>query len=718
MNRYRIIISLLLIIQHIISQGQEHYTVKRVNFSTNRSDEFSPVILGNKIVFCSNREDEKSRTNSERDKKGLFNIFSIQKQDSSNSYKPELFSSNLISPYNDGPVTFDTSGNTIVYSRNVDIKSITKEIFDRNNNLGLYIATLDKGEWTNIKPFRYNNEKYSTTTPWLSPDGKYLYFASDMPGGYGGTDLYRSEYVNEDWTEPENLGEIINTKGNELYPSVNSAGELFFASDGHPGLGKKDIFLSIETENGWIKPVHLDSPINSKDDDFSLITDNAFTSGYFASNRNSSDDIFEFETLIPQLYNCDTLKKNQYCFEFWDDKFPGLDTLPVIYEWEFSDGVKLRGLVVQHCLPGTGSYKAKLNIIDNSTSNTFFTQSSMEFEISDFEQPYISSRDAFLIKELMEFDGLSSNLPGFKIEEYIWDFGDGSFTTGAQVNHTYNRSGVYGVKLGVSGYYEAYKEKGKKCVIKPIAIKSDNQSLAMYLAGIESAKADEGPDDAKRDTSKINQDFSLFDVNPEENVFRVEVLSSEKKIMLTDTIFNQLRNVYEIKEYYLKDDSIYSYTVGEYSSLLSSYGVYKDIVNRGFTSAKVKTYILAELPTEVVTKINLDFAKLANANFEFSQSELSENSYEILDKIVKILKDNPDLAMEIAAHTDNTGSFEFNAALSQKRAESIVNYLVSKGIDKLRLVGKGYGESRPISSNSTEEGRMKNRRVEFLILNK
>src|SRR5450759_4604105 len=145
MNRYRIIISLFLIIQHIISQGQEHYTVKRVNFSTNKYDEFSPVILGNKIVFCSNREDEKSRTNSERNKKGLFNIFSIQKQDSSNNYNPEQFSRNIISPYNDGPVTFDTSGNTIVYSRNVDIKSRTKEIFDRNNNLGLYIATLDKG---------------------------------------------------------------------------------------------------------------------------------------------------------------------------------------------------------------------------------------------------------------------------------------------------------------------------------------------------------------------------------------------------------------------------------------------------------------------------------------------------------------------------------------------------------------------------------------------
>jgi outer membrane protein OmpA-like peptidoglycan-associated protein len=79
--------------------------------------------------------------------------------------------------------------------------------------------------------------------------------------------------------------------------------------------------------------------------------------------------------------------------------------------------------------------------------------------------------------------------------------------------------------------------------------------------------------------------------------------------------------------------------------------------------------------------------------------------------------ENPDLVMEIAAHTDNTGSFEFNMRLSQERAQSIVNYLVLKGIDKIRLVSKGYGESRPISSNSTEDGRMNNRRVEFIILN-
>jgi len=188
--------------------------------------------------------------------------------------------------------------------------------------------------------------------------------------------------------------------------------------------------------------------------------------------------------------------------------------------------------------------------------------------------------------------------------------------------------------------------------------------------------------------------------------------------MLKDTIFDPLREKYEIREFYLANDSIYSYTVGESNSLPSTYSVYNDVVSKGFTKARVKTYVLAELPTEIVAKINRDFAELADANFDFDQYIVSETSYPLLDKIVKIMEENPELAMEISAHTDDIGSFEYNMQLSQARAQSIVDYLVSQGIEKQRLVAKGYGESRPIASNLTEDGRMKNRRVEFTILNK
>jgi len=717
MHNKIIILSIIVLFIPIGLISQSHYQVDLAEFSSKKYAEFCPVIFNNQIIFTSNQETELLINNGNKSNTGAFNIYKIDIDPENWDAQPEVFSQSLLTPFNDGPVSFNPDGKLIVYSRNVDTKTTNKNIFDLKNTLGLYFAELDEGEWINPVEFKYNSKEYSITTPCFSADGNYLYFGSDMPGGYGGTDLYRSRFINGEWTEPENLGEKINTKGNEVYPYIAKNGDLFFASDGHGGLGKKDIFLSRFSGLDWITPVQLDPPINSKEDDFGLVTDGEFSKGFFSSARGRTDDIYQFSTLIPQLFDCDTVLENQYCYEFWDDLYPGMNSLPVIYEWEFSDGVRLKGLRVEHCLPGAGKYWANLNIIDNSTSNTFFTQTSMEFELEEHVQPYITCDDAGIVESDMEFSGLESYLPGFITEEYIWDFGDGNFNSGQDITHHFNKSGVYAVKMGVKGYTEGNDNKELRCVIKPVTILPDNQALAMYLSGMD-LKLVTGSENMNRDSSEVIQDFSVFEVNPEEEVFRVEVLSSDAKIMLDDSLFNPLRDKYDIKEFYFSGDSLYSYTVGEFNSLLSTYDIYADVVDKGFTSAMVKTYVLAELPTEVVAKINRDFAELADANFEFNQSEVSENTYPMLDKVVNIMNENPDLVMEIAAHTDNVGSFEFNMELSQKRAQSIVDYMISKGIDKIRLFGKGYGESRPISSNNTEDGRMENRRVEFMILNK
>lgn len=717
MKRIFRILSILILLIPTKLVCQSHYEVTLAEISTSKYDEFCPAILDDQLVFCSNLEHELLVTYQNKKNKGLYNLFTVHADPESGQEDPMIFSKNLVTPFNDGPAAFSHDGNLVVYSRNIDAEVRTKNIFDPNNNLGLYFAELKEGEWIPTAEFPFNNMEYSITSPCLSPDGQTLYFGSDMPGGFGGADLYRSELVDGEWNEPINLGPPINTKGNEVYPFVAKNGDLFFASDGHGGLGKKDIFVSRFTGSGWIKPVHLEAPINSEEDDFGFITNDEFSAGYFSTGRGKTDDIYQFETLTPQLFDCDTMVENNYCFQFWDDEYPGIDSLPVVYEWIFSDGTKLRGLTVEHCLSGPGKHWAKLNIIDNTTSNTFFTQNSMEFELEDHIQPYITSRDAGIRNTPMEFNGLKSYLPGFSIQEYIWEFGDGSFETGPEVVHAFEKPGIYNLKLGLKGSANDAQENEIRCVVKPITIVADNQTLAMHMAGIET-RVNEGMENSGIGSSDIEQDFSVFDVNQEEEIFRVEILSSEDKIMLEDTLFDPLRQQYEIKEFYFTADSMYSYTVGEFGSLLNTYKVYNDVHDKGFSSARVKTYVLAELPTDVIAKINRDFAHFADANFEFNQSEVSESSYPILDRVAGIMKENPDLALEIAAHTDNVGSFEFNLDLSEKRAQSIVNYLVSKGIDAARLHGNGYGESRPIADNATEEGRTKNRRVEFLILNK
>ena len=183
-----------------------------------------------------------------------------------------------------------------------------------------------------------------------------------------------------------------------------------------------------------------------------------------------------FSTLVPKLFNCNMQLKNQYCYEFWDEQAPVIDTVPVTYEWEFSDGTTVQGKRVEHCLPGAGSYWARLNIIDSSTKETFLTQTDVEFEIVDHVQPYITSQDTIFINRGTTFSGLESNLPDFTIEEYVWDFGDGGFMTGPEVDHLFEEVGWYEVKLGLKVNQDETVAKKLRCVTKRILVIADNAS--------------------------------------------------------------------------------------------------------------------------------------------------------------------------------------------------------------------------------------------------
>jgi outer membrane protein OmpA-like peptidoglycan-associated protein len=601
------------------------------------------------------------------------------------------------------------------YSRNNDIQTRRKDLFDSRNTLGLYSATLEDGSWTTPKAFPYNSKAYSNTTPWFDSLNNRLFFSSTMPGGYGGADLYFSEKTDSGWREPVNLGPVVNTEKDEAYPFISPSGKLYFASGGHEGLGELDIFVTRQKNNKWSKPAHLAPPVNSEYDDFGLIATHGFHSGYFSSNRKNSDDIYRFTTLRPQFFHCDSLEENNYCYHFWDETYREIDTLPVRYEWWFSDGTRKNGLEVDHCFPKAGRYTVKLNIVDNRTGNLFFTQQHYEFKIRDAVQPFIDSKDAFVINKTIHFGGLKSHLPKFHIDRYFWDFGDNRQGEGAEVKHTYKDTGNYKVLLGVTGINDSTGYRENHCVWKEVKIFQDYQALAMHQSTLENDQDSViSPEDDPND--ELQSRFNAYERNPEKEVFRVEVMASPRRIPLSDSVFDPLRDTYKISEYYLYQDSLYSYTVGEKKSLHATYPIYNDLVDRGFEQAEVKSYIIAELPEEVVNQINEAFNDIDNAYFGFDETEVAESSYPILDRIVKIMRQNPDIRIEIAAHTDNNGSFEYNMNLSKARAQSIVKYLVSEGISRNRLRAVGYGESRPIATNQTEFGRRKNRRVEFILI--
>ncbi len=394
---------------------------------------------------------------------------------------PGLFSKKLTTKLNDGPVTFNSRGDTMYFSRNILIDGKKSELSSVRNKLGIFYAVYDGTDWSKVRELRINNEWYNVTTPWLSPDGKKLFFASDKPGGFGGSDLYYCQWRNDYWEDPVNLGSVINTKGNESYPFINSAGEFFFSSDGHPGIGGKDIFFSRFADSTWSTPVCLDAPVNSQYDDFGIFTDTLMQKGYFSSNRDKSVDIFQFRTNFPQIFYRAQQKENNYCFIFNDSGSVLIDTLNLRYKWSFGDGKSTTGTVVSHCFPGPGNYNIRLDIVERVNGRVFFTKLLNDVEIRDYEQAYINAPDYSVKGDQVSFDALKSYIPGFKILNCSWDFGDKQRARGEKVSHVYADKGEYEVNLEVALRSDSTGLIKKTGITRKIIIFADAQDGTAYL---------------------------------------------------------------------------------------------------------------------------------------------------------------------------------------------------------------------------------------------
>ena len=220
----------------------------------------------------------------------------------------DRFSRSLNTKYHEGPATFTKDGSRVIFTRNNYNEGKYRKSSDGINKLKLYTATQTNGVWSKAEELPFNSDEFSTGHPSLSKDDQLLYFSSDRPGGFGGTDIYVSKWVNEKWSEPVNLGKEVNTKGNELFPFVDEKGNLYFSSDGKPGLGDLDLFFAQLTPDGQqASPArNLGEPLNSSKDDFGIVTDGERMSGFFSSNRKNGgadDDVYRF-TREGSLYPC------------------------------------------------------------------------------------------------------------------------------------------------------------------------------------------------------------------------------------------------------------------------------------------------------------------------------------------------------------------------------------------------------------------------------
>jgi WD40-like Beta Propeller Repeat/SPOR domain len=281
-----------------IAHAQSTISVNNEAEINTAFQEYSPAFYKNGLVFIgSNPAVEKDKKTDDETGKKATSFFLATREDNGSLRKVVPFAEELTTKYYDGPLSFNTDG-TVVYFTRSNLRR-GKAVRSKDGLVKLKVFTAQKAEtgWTNILELPLNLPDYDCAHPSISHDGKRLYFSSNRPDGFGGMDLYFCTFLNGKWSIPVNCGPKINTPKNEIFPFIHADGTLFFTSNGREGLGNLDIFYTMRTDTGWLMPKALPEPMNSSSDDFGLIVSPDKKSGYFSSNRASGkgdDDVYSF----------------------------------------------------------------------------------------------------------------------------------------------------------------------------------------------------------------------------------------------------------------------------------------------------------------------------------------------------------------------------------------------------------------------------------------
>lgn len=271
-----------------ISNGDNR--ADRMSFNTD-AQEFGASYYKNGIVFSSSKTPSSFlKRKNNMNGKPFLDMY-VAEINNGQLEAPKQFDRSLNGNLHDGPASFSNNGTFVAFTRN-NYKDKSK---DKIVELQIYFSTFTDGKWSQEEAFMFNGADYSVGHPCLTKDGKTMYFISNMPGGYGKADIYKTtRNAQNQWTTPENLGATINTEDDELFPFFEEKNQvLFFASNGHFGLGGQDIFKSQVVTNGYGKVVNLKAPINTQFDDYSMIVDENMDKGYLSSNRkDNNDDIY------------------------------------------------------------------------------------------------------------------------------------------------------------------------------------------------------------------------------------------------------------------------------------------------------------------------------------------------------------------------------------------------------------------------------------------
>jgi len=566
------------------------YSIKESAFNSGMGD-FAPAFFNNGLVYASKSVNTKAiHPTYGWDDSYYINLQQVQFLNDSTVGKSELLKDNFLSKAHDGPVCFNSKGDWMVITKNTLGKQKGKETI----MLSLYFSQLVNGEWTELTPFKYNSDLYNTGHAVFAENDQALYFVCDKTGGFGEADLYVSRLKNSEWSEPVNLGPTVNTSQNELFPFVQN-NTLYFASNGHFGLGGLDVF-SIEIQGGTTVN-NLGYPVNTSHDDFGLILDSTGLKGFLSSNRGDNIDRIYSYKKRPIHVNLNGIVYAQY-----REQEPLANQ--IIYLQNETN-----------------------KQIDTLYSNEFgqFTSS---ISLNENYRVYTDKEEFILLKEALV--------------------------------------STQGIKKDSTFYCEL--------ALKPTTIQ-------IHLRVVEARTGKIIPNATTSVTDyAINKDTTM--------------ITNELGMVTMKVDRNKSYWAHAAKKGFLDD-------------------------NVAFNSTNENDKVI-DLELRLPPIVKGEKFKLENIFYDLNKSTLRPESKIALDKLAEFIKKN-DLTIELSAHTDARGSDAYNMKLSQARAQSCVDYLISKGVKKSSITAKGYGETQLLNkckNNVTcpEDMHQENRRTEVKIL--
>ena len=573
-----------------LMEDKGQFTVKNLAINSKQQD-FGPVFYKDKILFASSREGVKSISREWNwNQLPFLDIYQANKGDENELNMAMPFHRKLNKKYHEGPICFNPDQTKMMFTRNNYNGKSTEGLV----RLQLYGSQLVGDTWTRPVAFPYNSDEFSVGHAAYSPDEKWLYFASDMPRGIGGVDLYKVKVLESGFGQPVNLGDKINTEGNEMFPSVQN-GMLFFASNGLVGLGGLDLFAAELIDGDKIgKVMNLGAPVNTNKDDFALVLDKSGNSGYFSSNRDGGkgDDDLYFINIVKPI------------------------TFGKVIKGVAKDkkGSTLAGAIIDLLNPAGD----KLQSVTTDENGNF------EFTV-DADQNYV--------------------LKGNK-EEYF------------------------------EGKNEADTHTEEEVIFTDVILVQDS-GLNLYALILD-----------EPGTRPIDgTSFTLTNLGTEESK-KFEIFNGEYRRLLTLVELDDLAS-YQLD---MKNEGYLSKTLF-FDTKINDDGEYVGDKDLDLSMEKIE--------------IGGDLSKIIDINpiyFDLNKSFIRPDAAIELEKIVKVMNENPNMVIELGSHTDSRGSDASNRSLSDRRAKASAAYIAERISNPERIYGKGYGESTPNVVDASADG--------------